>query len=260
MKENKNKRKSISKKLRFEVFKRDKFKCVYCGSSAPDVVLQVDHIDPVSNGGDNNILNLATSCFDCNSGKSNRKLDDQTVLKQQKDQLDELQERMEQIEMMVEWQKGLKNIKDRIVYDLKEFWEELAPGYSITETGLKQIKKLTREYEYKEIREAMEISSNQYLNFIEESVTEESWDKAFSKIGGIIRVRRDSNQNPDLKELFYIRGILKNRVRYFNSSLAITLLKIAHEKGISIEKLKKIALQVDYMDDFEDEINELIEE
>lgn len=260
MMENKNKRKAISKKLRFEVFKRDKFKCVYCGASAPDVVLQVDHIDPVAKGGDNNILNLATSCFACNSGKSDRRIDDQSVLKKQKDQLDQLQERMEQIEMMIEWQKGLKNIKDRILDDLKEFWEELAPGYSVTETGLKRIKKLVKEYDYEEIREAMEISANQYLHFDEESVTEESWDKAFSKIGGIIRVKRDSDQNPDLKELFYIRGILKNRVRYFDSSLAITLLKMAHEKGISIDKLKRIALQVDYMDDFEEEINELIEE
>ncbi len=256
----KNKRKPISKKLRFEIFKRDKFKCVYCGVSAPDVILQVDHIEPVAKGGDNNILNLATSCFECNSGKRDRKLNEQTVLKRQKDQLDELQERMEQIEMMIKWQKGLKDIKDRIVDDLKEFWEELAPGYRINETGLKRIKKLTKEYDYEEIREAMEISANQYLHFEDRTVTDKSWDKAFSKIGGIIKVRRDSKQNPDLKELFYIRGILKNRIQNFNSSVAIILLKMAHGKGISIDTLKKVALQVNYMDEFEYKINELIEE
>ena len=41
------KRKGISKKTRFDVFKRDSFTCQYCGKSAPDVVLQVDHINPV---------------------------------------------------------------------------------------------------------------------------------------------------------------------------------------------------------------------
>ena len=51
-------RKAISKKLRFEVFKRDNFTCQYCGRMAPDVVLEVDHINAVANGGDNNILNL----------------------------------------------------------------------------------------------------------------------------------------------------------------------------------------------------------
>lgn len=42
------KRKSLSKKTRFEVFKRDSFTCQYCGRSAPEVVLQVDHIKPVA--------------------------------------------------------------------------------------------------------------------------------------------------------------------------------------------------------------------
>ena len=38
-------RKPIGKKMRFEVFKRDKFTCQYCGRKAPDVILEVDHIN-----------------------------------------------------------------------------------------------------------------------------------------------------------------------------------------------------------------------
>lgn len=38
------KRIAISKRVRFDVFKRDSFKCQYCGKSAPDVILEVDHI------------------------------------------------------------------------------------------------------------------------------------------------------------------------------------------------------------------------
>jgi len=41
-------RKAISKKLRFEVYKRDKFTCQYCGRKAPDVILEIDHINPVA--------------------------------------------------------------------------------------------------------------------------------------------------------------------------------------------------------------------
>ena len=92
------KRKTISKKLRFEVFKRDKFQCQYCGKSAPDVILNVDHINPVANGGDNEILNLITSCFDCNQGKKARLLSDDTVVKKQKKQLELIQDRREQLE------------------------------------------------------------------------------------------------------------------------------------------------------------------
>ena len=32
--------------------------------------MEVDHISPVSKGGDNDIDNLITSCFDCNRGKA----------------------------------------------------------------------------------------------------------------------------------------------------------------------------------------------
>jgi hypothetical protein len=69
-------RQPIQKKIRFDVFKRDLFVCQYCGATPPSVVLEVDHIDPVSNGGTNTIHNLITACFDCNRGKSDRLLSD----------------------------------------------------------------------------------------------------------------------------------------------------------------------------------------
>lgn len=62
-------RKPISKKTRFEVFKRDGFKCMYCGAHPPAAVLEVDHIKAVANGGSNRMDNLVTSCFSCNRGK-----------------------------------------------------------------------------------------------------------------------------------------------------------------------------------------------
>lgn len=63
-------RKPLSVRTRFEIFKRDDFRCYYCGRRSPDVVLQVDHIVPVSAGGSDDPLNLTTACWDCNSGKS----------------------------------------------------------------------------------------------------------------------------------------------------------------------------------------------
>lgn len=57
--------------LRFNILQRDGFKCVYCGKSGQDVQLEVDHLNPVSNGGLNNPSNLVTACFECNRGKSN---------------------------------------------------------------------------------------------------------------------------------------------------------------------------------------------
>ena len=68
----------ISKRIRFEVFKRDGFTCQYCGVKPPDVVLELDHIDAVAAGGSNEQSNLTTSCEPCNRGKSDRKLGDFT--------------------------------------------------------------------------------------------------------------------------------------------------------------------------------------
>jgi hypothetical protein len=63
-------RKSTGKRLRFEVFKRDHFTCQYCGAQPPDVVLVVDHITPVADGGGTTIDNLITACEACNQGKA----------------------------------------------------------------------------------------------------------------------------------------------------------------------------------------------
>lgn len=72
-------RKSTGKRTRFEIFKRDHFTCQYCGAQPPDVVLVLDHIDPVASGGTNDLLNLTTSCEQCNQGKSDKSLGDGMV-------------------------------------------------------------------------------------------------------------------------------------------------------------------------------------
>jgi len=58
-------------KLRFEIFKRDKFTCVYCGRNREDSAkLHVDHRLARHNGGSDDYSNLVTSCEECNLGKS----------------------------------------------------------------------------------------------------------------------------------------------------------------------------------------------
>lgn len=61
---------ALSKRLRYEVLRRDGHACRYCGRSAPDVPLTVDHVVPVALGGNDEPSNLVTACRDCNSGKS----------------------------------------------------------------------------------------------------------------------------------------------------------------------------------------------
>lgn len=61
---------AISRRLRFEILKRDGHTCRYCGATAPDVKLTVDHVNPTALGGSDQPDNLVTACASCNGGKS----------------------------------------------------------------------------------------------------------------------------------------------------------------------------------------------
>lgn len=61
---------AVSKRLRFEILRRDNHTCRYCGMTAPASVLTVDHVIPVALGGSDEPTNLVAACRDCNAGKS----------------------------------------------------------------------------------------------------------------------------------------------------------------------------------------------
>ena len=69
----KRERSKMSASLRYDVMKRDHFRCTICGRSADDgVTLHVDHIKPVSKGGKTEMSNLRPLCDYCNLGKSDK--------------------------------------------------------------------------------------------------------------------------------------------------------------------------------------------
>lgn len=241
------KRKSISKKIRFEVFKRDSFTCQYCGKKAPDVVLEIDHIEPVSKGGTNELMNLVTSCFDCNRGKSDRALDDNSVLNKQREQLEEINERMQQLEMMKQWKSEMSVLKETELEILISEIEEC--GYcTLNERGIDQAKKWIKKYNLSLLLECVERAFLQY----------DDVEKAISMIPRIanIKSRPDSEK---MQELFIIRAIARNRCGYFNDQQAISLLKKASEKAES-EALREIALTCKHWTNFREELEEIIRE
>lgn len=63
----------VTRAMRYDVLRRDGFRCVKCGRGREDgVKLHVDHIKPVSRGGKSVMDNLQTLCEDCNCGKGNK--------------------------------------------------------------------------------------------------------------------------------------------------------------------------------------------
>lgn len=61
---------AVSQRLRYEILRRDNHACRYCGATAPNVKLNVDHVIPTSLGGSDKPDNLVTACADCNGGKT----------------------------------------------------------------------------------------------------------------------------------------------------------------------------------------------
>ena len=196
--------------MRFEVFKRDSFTCQYCGKSAPDVTLHIDHIEPVSKGGKTTLMNLITSCSDCNLGKSDRVLDDNAAVSRAKKQAGELAARKEQIEMMSKWYKSLATAETVQVDIISERINELT-GYELNENGRRDVRLWLKKYTTDEIMEAVDLSQRYLQSQGDGTFTSDSFELAFKRIPGICRNKKEEKDNPVIKEIFYIAGILYNK-------------------------------------------------
>jgi hypothetical protein len=229
------KRKSLSKKTRFEVFKRDSFKCQYCGASAPDVILEVDHIDPVSKDGAEEMVNYITACWSCNSGKSDRTLNDKTTVLKQKAQLDELNQRREQLEMMLQWRQGLKGIKEAELESVCAAWGEAASGWHLNDTGKAEVAKYIKKYGVAKVLDAIEEVRVAYITpEADGKLTANTVGLAFSKLAGFLRMH---GLPEDERRLYYVKGILRNRLNYVPYDV-IKHLQIGLQAGISVESME----------------------
>lgn len=237
-------RKGLPKSIRFEVFKRDRFTCQYCGAKSPDVVLHVDHIEPVSKGGTDDLLNLLTSCSDCNLGKSDRRISDDSAIERKRQQLEILEDRREQIELMFQWNNELLEQEERTLAGLEEAWERRSRrGW--TEQGRQKIRSLLSKYTVEEVLEAITIACDQYLRFYTNGdSTQDSAEEAFGKIGGICFGKRREKSDPTSARAYYIRGIIRNRLHYYDARVAIDLIRAAIEAGNSAEDLERLAKEV----------------
>ena len=203
-------RKAISKRMRFEVFKRDKFTCQYCGRSVPDVILHVDHIKPVAKGGKNNIMNLITSCQDCNLGKGAKELSDDSVVKKQQEQLKALADKNEQLEMMLQWREELQSFENKEVDAVNSKIASLSK-WSANDIGKSTIKSWIKRYSIQVVLDAVDIAFDKYYDG-----SEPSWEIAFNKIGGIChnKTRADGNKAYYFN---YLRKICSVEFGYANS-------------------------------------------
>lgn len=154
------KRKSLSDRLRFEVFKRDCFTCQYCGRKAPEAILNADHIIAVANGGTDDLLNLVTSCRECNSGKSDKKLNDSSVVTKSRRQAELSQAKREQTKMLAEWHLSLVGSDDEIDA-VNKMLSKLAKS-SLSDSGKKKVRSIIRKYGLDRVLKCLVICLEKY--------------------------------------------------------------------------------------------------
>jgi hypothetical protein len=253
------KRATISKTTRFEVFKRDKFTCQYCGRQAPDVLLVVDHINPVSKGGENTLLNYATSCEACNAGKGARALSDESIVVKQRAEVARLAERREQVEMMLEWHKTLAASSAVELDSFVNYWASLAKPFGPNATGYDLARKWLRQFTLLDLLGAADVSAGQYLQRDESGdPTIDSVNVAYRKIPGVARLLKLPAAERDL---YYVRGILKNRftMNYEEQAIVLAILTSAMDVGIGINDLKQYARSARTKYDWQADMEALIE-
>jgi len=117
---------AVSKRLRMEILRRDNHTCRYCGASAPDVKLTIDHVVPVTLGGQDVPENLVAACVDCNAGKSSVPADASVVQDVSQDAL----RWADAIEQAAAMSVAARKSEYQRLDKFDELWLDLLPTYN----------------------------------------------------------------------------------------------------------------------------------
>lgn len=216
------KRKPTPDKMRFEVFKRDKFTCQYCGQKAPDVILRCDHVIPVCEGGKTVLVNLVTSCIDCNSGKGGRLLSDESAVVKARKAAEISEEKRQQVEMLAEWHLSLSG-GDHEVNAVAKSFEKLT-NIQLSDTGLKKVRTVLRKYGFDRVMRSLITACDKYEP-----------EEVADKLGPICYYSHLEDNDPAESEL--AKAFFKLRYELSTSNACWytkDLMRRARDSGISI--------------------------
>ncbi len=180
---------ALSVRTRFEVFKRDEFRCRYCGRQSPEVVLEVDHIVPSCDGGSDDPINLTTSCWDCNHGKAGVPLDQIVTGEDPHEKAILLLERERQLR---EYNAVLATTRARAEADTWELWR-----YWQIENGQTEQSAFTYapRQDLNWLRSAVAYCPKELIrNFMDLAQLRKATDN-LRYVGGCVRSWRESSQN-----------------------------------------------------------------
>lgn len=150
---------AVSKRTRFEIFKRDGFRCVYCGATPNTTVLHVDHVEPKAKGGSDDPSNLVTACQSCNGGKSDVRLCDKRLAPRM--DAENVREHAEQIMGYLEAQRALLAARDTMIDSLCERWGS-AIGWTVPSSERASLSMLLEHFTFTDLASAIDIAANKF--------------------------------------------------------------------------------------------------
>lgn len=149
---------------RFEIFKRDKFTCQYCGKEPPAVLLELDHVIPVSQGGTDDDINLITSCFECNRGKGGKPLGFVKTGADVRKEVKSLKEKERQLKAYHKLRQETKRRENRELASLDRILSLQFPDTGLSETGKESFRRFLQIFPIERIQEAMHIARGKRLS------------------------------------------------------------------------------------------------
>lgn len=153
---------SVSTRTRFEILKRDGFRCRYCGSTPLAGPLHVDHVVPSSKGGTDDPENLLTACSTCNLGKSNVKLDESRLRKTMS--ADDLREQTEQITAYMEACKDVTKVRNDFRRFIAGRWKDAVGEDRLSDAFVTRLVRVVETVGYQECNSAIEIVSSKEMH------------------------------------------------------------------------------------------------
>jgi hypothetical protein len=153
---------ALSKGKRFDVFKRDGFTCQYCGQRPPDVVLEVDHIHPISKGGTDDDLNLITACYNCNRGKRAKVLSDVGPKPDADLEYLAVQQELKEVQRYLKAKKARDKAVENVCHALDETWNNYMPNADLPTDSVWM--RWLHRFEPEEIEEAIKSCAGKYAS------------------------------------------------------------------------------------------------
>lgn len=247
------------KRIKFEVFEKDSFKCQSCGRGAPIVTLQLTRIQETQHN--DNWLDtafLSTSCKDCEKKRS-----DSTDKSTRNGfiSIDELEERLQQLKMLINWRKGMLNIRKQQLAHLVNYWEHKIPSFVISNDQKKYILTYITKYSCEEIRSAMDMAADKFfVQSTDGTISNSSILNAFGKVPEICLKKSEIADIHESDGLQNVHERIKNNISgFFDSRRAMQWLNYARSWEVPIEELFQMASSIGSWTEFSLNIDKMVE-